>query len=691
MIMDAQEVGRVMGKRWFVGLLAGGFPLVIYWLTAHRTITWWDSAQYSLTAITLGIPGPPGSLVGDILGWLVTRLPLGMRDVFTLNLLAGVLAATTVTLVAMVALRLTVRESDYTQPLRKTLVPIAIALGALPLAFGGTLWSYATRYTPYVLTAFFTALIVYCLVRWRQDADNRRAARWLFLIALLVGLDFSVHRTNAVLIPGILLWVLIRSPGAFVTAKAWLVSVGGLLLGLSLQLLLIPIAAKGSFWVAGNPDNLRRFWDYVSLKQAGGGFLISLFPRKADFFTYQVWDFVDAFAGSFAQTTGMLTVLGALPLILGVLGVCALWRRDKTLAIGLATLFLTSTVVTIVYFNIPANFFRSLHRHYLPCLVIFAVLSAYGAGAVVDRLLRVRVRQRYAVGGAALTLFAIVPTAQVADSYHHLDRSRHFFAYDFARNMLASLPKDAILFTGGDNDTFPLWYLQGVEGVRTDVDVVNIPLTNSPWFIDDLLGGRSVPLTFSEDAIDNLARIPWQEDTVAVAVDIDRSAYRLPDTVSVPDSIQFIVPPTAGDDLLVQDQVALNMIKANQWQRPIYVATSVSQASLPWLRDYLRFEGLVQRLMPIKDSSVDTDVLHRNVLETYSYRGYADSSLVLGQVSVQTLPYYYYGFRVLAERYAESGDSAACDRVIDFAEAHFSSSQIATGAMAQLPEKDMCE
>jgi hypothetical protein len=381
--------------------------------------------------------GAPGSLLLTILGWIVTLLPLGLSTAFKLNLLAGLLAAFATALIARMAYDLCawLFRDD---PARPWPVIIAVSLGVLPLAFGPTLWTYALKFTPYGLTAVFTGGILFALVRWWQVAADG-GIRWLFVVTLLIGIDFSVHRTNALLIPGVVLWVLIRRAGVLASLRAWVAAPVGLLLGLSFQLLLMPMAARSPALNMGVPSNWARLWEYISLQQIGGGFLVNLFPRRASFFEHQVGDVLDALHGSFAAN-GIMPFVGMLPLLCGLYGFVSMFRRKTRLAVALAVLFVSTVLTTVVYFNIPESYFRPLHRHYLPCLVIFAVMSAYGAGAAVAWLIRLGGRRGIGLTAVSLVLLAVVGAGRIASNYATQDRSQNYFAYDIARAMLNQLP-----------------------------------------------------------------------------------------------------------------------------------------------------------------------------------------------------------------------------------------------------------
>ena len=366
-------------------LTASVVAVVFYWLTAFRTITWWDSGEYSLAAITLGVPHPPGSQLAVWLGWIVTKLPLGVSKIVALNCLSGVFAAATIGMVCGLGLGLFRRhhtaDTAGSSDISAVLLGAIAAVASLIFSFGDTLWTLATRFTPYTLTPLLTALIIWCLFRWWQDSDRPESIRWLVFASLLFGLDFSVHRTNLLLLPGMLVWILLRQPRVLASLRTWFYCVGSFAIGLAFHLTTIPIAAGKPALNMCDASNWSSFWSYITLKQYGGGMLINLFPRKAPFFSVQIVDYLKFFSDNFAHFGGTI-ILGILPLLLGLTGLWFLWRRERGLAIGTIVLFLCASIVGVIYFNTPANFFRSMDRHYLPSLLIFTIWIVYGASTL---------------------------------------------------------------------------------------------------------------------------------------------------------------------------------------------------------------------------------------------------------------------------------------------------------------------
>jgi len=609
----------------------------VFWRTAYPTITWWDSSAYSLAAGTLGVTAPPGSLLLTLLGWPITLLPLG-PPAHALNLFAGVLAAVAAALVFLAAVRLLAMAGpadDVSHPVARVALPVGAALGALAFTFADTTWEHAIKFTPYVLTAVFTGLILWTMLRWWEAADDPRAWHRLALLGLLFGLDFSVHRTNALLLPALLTWILIRRARTLRDPKAWLGGAGGMVVGLAFQLLVVPIAAStNSILNFGEPTSLSRLWSYVSLQSLGGGFLVDLFPRNAPFWSVQFGDVLRVLGANFLRWTGPLGPLGALPALAGAAGLVYLWRRDHRLGSAFALALLLQCATTVLYFNIPANFFRPFDRHYLPVCVTFAIAIAYGLGALAHELARLWERRRSVVAAIGAVLVPLVPAAQLAGNWAAHDASRRFFARDFAANLLEGLPPHAILFTNGDNDTFPLFYLQEVEGVRPDVQVVNRALANTFWYVDRIAErDPTFPVSLDREQRRSLAPRLWSDTTLVVPVEGTPAQLGLAAGSTVPDSITFHATPTMENAVLPVDLVILDILRTNRWRRPLCFSLTVGVQGMGWLRHYGREDGLYWRVVPVADPAPDLESLAHNLLRTYVYRGYADPTVRIDPVA----------------------------------------------------------
>jgi hypothetical protein len=662
--MHSANHGYEKSSSRLYGLLLFIFTIIIftiYALTAQRTFSWWFGSSYPLTAITFGVHFPPGSLILTILGWLVAQLPLGVSKAFTLNLFNGLLAACACYMVMSLALKLIYRceTKDHTNH-RKGVSPLAaigVGAGGITLAFSETMWRYAVIFMPYALTTLFTTFLLWAILNWWRKNKRGGASGWLFLMMLLFGLDFSVHRTNLLLLPGVFIWMLLCYPKIFLRIKNWISGGIGLALGLSFHLLIIPMAARNPALNASDPSNWSRFYYYISLEQYGGSWLVNMWPRSADFLDIQLMNYWSVFTDNFLSFGGALAFV---PLLLFIVGIVSLASKDWKLSFGMMLILIFSSLGAVVYFNLPENYPYPMDRHYLPSLVIFSLIAAYGGGLLLMYVQDFFGRYGKMVIPLVLLLVLSSPCKQIIRNYSNIDASRKHFAHDYAGNILNTVEKDAIIFVAGDN-LWPLMYLQVAEIVRPDVVVISPSLSNTGWYIEQITERYpNLPLHLTEEELANAAPMLWQDSTITTQVRGTPNSYQLPDEAKLPATFDIRVQPTmAGQFILFYDWVALRLIEENQWRRPIYF-TSPPQ----WLQQHTRQEGLVSRLIPQDPAELNTDLLRDNLFERYSYRGFADASLPLGRMDRFYGQCLFLAFKTLAEQERNQGNAAACQRTL---------------------------
>jgi hypothetical protein len=316
--------------------------------------------------------------------------------------------------------------------------------------------------------------------------------------------------------------------------------------------------------------------------------------------------------------------------------------------------------MTVLYFNIPANYFRSLDRHYLPVAVTIAVAVACGTG-VAARWLAQHVRVR-SLQAAALAVIALVPAGQLAGNWAAHDASKRHFTRDFAANALGTLPSRAIYFTVGDNDTFPLWYLQSVEGVRPDVRVINLSLANASWYVRQLVRrDPTFPASVPNDSARRVRPIARPADTTVV-IPVRRTAEQLglPAGSVVPDAITVRVGPRIGTDYLPADAVLLDIVRTNAWRDPLCFAATAGPDGMGWLKPYARLEGLHWCIVPVPGIGVDLDLLRANLLERFEYRGFADPSVAVLDMSRTIGSLYLYALGELLDAERGRGATERC-------------------------------
>jgi hypothetical protein len=294
--------------------------------------------------------------------------------------------------------------------------------------------------------------------------------------------------------------------------------------------------------------------------------------------------------------------------------------------------------------------------------------------------------------GPAITMAAVgaglvlVPARLVQVNWHEHDRQGNYVAWDYSYNILQTCEKDAILFTNGDNDTFPLWYLQDVEGIRRDVRIVNLSLINTPWYIQQMKDSayypeaKPVPISLPDDAIETIAPTVWRTRTLDLPVtDEAIRRYGASDSAIVSArKITFTMRNTMTIQqtpvIRVQDILVRDIIFTNRWERPIYFAVTVSPDSKIGLEEYLWFHGLAWRLEPRKvgreDFGISREVLEANLMREpaepaatprygYRFRNLADPEVYFDENTTRLMLNYRSAFMRLALYYSNAQSDTA--------------------------------
>lgn len=360
-----------------------------------------------------------------------------------------------------------------------------------------------------------------------------------------------------------------------------------------------------------------------------------------------------------------------LPFILGLIGMFFHFQKDPRGAFIVLTLFLFAGVLQVVYLNSPPYEPRERDYTLVGSFVTFCLWIGFGMLAIYKTLEK---KTGFAAAlGVSLLLSISVPAILVSQNWDDHDRSGRYTARDYAVNYLQSCKPNAVVFTQGDNDTYPLWYAQEVDGIRTDVRVVNLSLLGVDWYIEQLnrkindapplkmtltpdkylgsnrdyvqyyaagnLGddykdlGQIVAWIASEsdqtklktqsgDKVDYLPtrnfKIPVNKAEVIKQGIVDKN-YE----AKIVDDITWTLPKT---NLLKNDLVTLDILANNLWDRPIYFAVSVSPDAYLGLNDYLQLEGLAYRVVPVNNSGsytgyIATDMMFDNIMNKFVWGG----------------------------------------------------------------------
>lgn len=389
----------------------------------------------------------------------------------------------------------------------------------------------------------------------------------------------------------------------------------------------------------------------------------------------------------------------AIPLLLGLIGAVVQFARDRKGFVSVAIFFLIAGVVLALYLNSTPGEPRERDYIYVGSFIAFCIWIGLGLLVIGNGLSRIR---------ASITIHTALcpalPLWMLIQNFDDHDRSGRTWQVDNARNTLASCAPGSILFTGGDNDTFPLWYLQEVEGFRTDVRVMVLSYMNTDWYINQLrktyYNSEAFGLTLGEDDYRQYGPndVLYVQETIKGEIDVTQYLTLLKNQhpglrmVSANGEPYHILP---SRDLRIESKVGdgtvlhvdknylsknllaiLDLIISNEWKRPIYFNYGSMNSLDADISRYVVQEGPVFRLTPhLNDGdgiAMDLTLSYRNLVERADYSNLSDPSVYFSyedHFSRMTVPARQ-SFNDLASAFLRAGDEETARKLMCYAINH---------------------
>ena len=427
-------------------------------------------------------------------------------------------------------------------------------------------------------------------------------------------------------------------------------------------------------------------------------------------------------------------VFYCLPLILGLIGLFwQLFRNtkenrgegEKQFWVVFFLFFMTGLAI-VIYLNQTPVQPRERDYAYAGSFYAFAIWCGMGVAGVAEALRRLLRNENLCAGLSCLCV--LVPIQMAGQTWDDHDRSGRYTCRDFGQNYLQSLDegKHPIVFTNGDNDTFPLWYCQETEGLRTDARVCNLSYLQTDWYIDQMkrpaYDSPAVPIHWSrlqyvEGTREGVAVRPgmleqvinyYKDDPAAMREALGDNPYELrniidkwvlndnPELQIIPtDSIVFAVDKEAvrrsgmmlaGDSIpdfmhislkgkravYKSEMMMYEMLAQCNWERPLYVATTVGPDNYGSLGNYFVQEGLVNRITPFNTKAngqnMDTDRMYDNMMNKFKFGGLDKPGIYLDETVMRMCYTHRRAFAQLAMRLLQEGKVDKVAKLIDYAE-----------------------
>lgn len=393
-----------------------------------------------------------------------------------------------------------------------------------------------------------------------------------------------------------------------------------------------------------------------------------------------------------------------LPFLFGLFGLIFHFNRDPKMALAFLIAFLLMGVLMALAQNQQEPQPRERDYFYSGSFLVWCIWIGIGAYGAIHGITKEKFSK--------LTIFAIfaiailaVPVNMAVSGWKMHSRAGNYLPFDYSYNILQSTEMDAILFTNGDNDTFPLWYIQDVAGVRRDVRVVNLSLGNTLWYIDQLKnqmpwGAKKIPLSFPDESL----RVT-EEDPRALSFD-----FKAPYEVQIPVSSDILAKYTDDPEVIargymsftfkgkpygdvdgetihlirVQDKLVLDILQQTKFERPVYFSNTVGGDAWAGLERFFRHEGMAMRICPVPQTEGQAEVIDPEIMEQclmnvnnssefaleprygFKFRNLHNDDVYYDEVHRRLMNTYRHLYTLLANyRLVEQNDKQATKEVLD--------------------------
>jgi len=686
--MNAAEAAVVRAMFWIGAGLAFLVSLVIYARTMQASSSFWDSGEFIATAYTLGVPHSPGTPLYVLVAKVASMLPIPFFSIAQrINFLSAFCGATGVLFAYVLIIRFFDDMSGPSRDRWDGLLRVGGALAAgMFLMSSDTYWTNATEAEVYGMSNAFMGMIMWLALKWGDLPKTPRSTSMIYLIFYLIAMSVGFHLGTVLVFSGIFFFVLMSKDRPFSTfdwllasavvalfvadATIWrngaltvtllvalcvllvwrytkgssfgVVVLGLFVLGLSVHLMLLIRSMHNPNIDEGDPQTWRALYAVLRREQYPP---TSMFERKASW-GFQFQQFNEYFQAQFQMFTsyvGHLNLGSMIPIGLGIWGMVDQFVKHRKTFMMLFITFAVLTLGLIVFLNFSDSEVRDRDYFYSSGFYFFAVYMGIGLASVLAEIRHALARRGavapVAVGACCVAL--ALPMFTLKRQWFTHDRGHNVTCTEYAHNMLTCLEPNAILFTNGDNDTFPLWYVQDVEHFRTDIKVVNLSLLNTPWYIKQCRDNTpKVPITWTDEEIDRLQPLPSKDGWVLVA------------------------------DLAVD-----HILRTNMFKRPVYFAVTIPPSKFAPYKDIIEMEGLAYKVVPRRgENMINVPGVENCITKEFKYDGILtadwkrDTSIYLPPFLEHLIQNYSAAFVQLAYAKHDAGDYQRALKYMEVAE-----------------------
>lgn len=421
--------------------------------------------------------------------------------------------------------------------------------------------------------------------------------------------------------------------------------------------------------------SFQTFVDFLDRKQYGRQSMVGRMFQRRGTWSHQFGRHPNMGFWSYFEEQYSTPKLFGILFLLGMFGVYLNIRKKLEVGLPFLIFLLLASVGLILYMNFADGIryneqtgdayleVRNRDYFFTPAYLYFGMALGLGVAAIME-ILRAKTltaqfsKYRKPAMGIA-SLLVLLPSLALAHNYFPSDHSRNYYPYIYAHNILATCEKDAILFTSGDNDTFPLWCIQEVYNFRKDVRVVNLSLFNTDWYIHQMKNQYQVPMSLNDDQI-LLERFEYegQEYERPKEPYYDRARKRK----------AYLVPvPYEGRILKLQDVMVDDVVLSNNWKYPIYFSSEPYSESPLKLRDFTVADGILYKMMKNPpERKVDAEDGFRLYTQVYRFDGLNDPNIFRDENMSGVMLTFGYNTLRIAEEFRRTGQPERAKEILRF-------------------------
>jgi len=514
-------------KRKIIGFSSVFFVLIAAYLyTIAPTVSLWDCGEFIACSHILGVPHPPGTpffiLLGRIFDIIIPFKEVAKRINF-FSALSSSLAGGFLYLIILSVFQRFRENRGKKLALSNHLIAVLSVIGA---GLSYSVWDTSVEAEVYSTSILILVIGLWLTLHWNENRKMRGDDNYILLLIYLIFLSFGIHLMPLLLIPGILVFVIMTDKKIFVNPKLIIFSAVLIIIGITTYYYLMIRAQANPAINEANPGNFKALWDVISREQYGP---MKMFPRKTQignhlhpiialfeqikiFSKYFSWQYFPYPRESTNNFLKYISIAGTyIYIFIGLWGMLIHFKKDRKTFWLFFVLYLLVSLGLVFYLNLkfspsdpnPTHQDREVRERdyfWTPAFFLFMFYVSIGLYWIYIKLKKINIS--YSRGIMALSfLIGFIPL--VSNIQSHVNRRGNWIASDYAHNLLITPEENSILFTYGDNDTFPVWFLQEVKGFRKfdaknkkGVRLSNFSLMNTSWYIIQLKKS-GIPIDFA--------------------------------------------------------------------------------------------------------------------------------------------------------------------------------------------------